>query len=144
MAKRVALKDYVDLLGGYIGVWKGEYKPSNTSVIELTHYKTYGEIPTTGHSAYAGFSILTLHDPDRKLLIGGTLISGACTTFGEIFTGVTIHGTSNAELTYNNNFCVAGHILPSSSGMPEIVRITKLAFSWQITLTVTLQRYFRE
>lgn len=117
---RVALKDYVDEVGGYTVVWTGTL-PANANVANLSKYKVYGNTSLTNvHDQSSGLLFVTFVGVDDAD-IGGTLVSGPCNNGGHICTGVTLMHDGNNLVPYINK-CWFQHI----NGSNDMIRCSNL------------------
>lgn len=133
---RVALKDYVNEVGGYTVVWTGTL-PANTNVVNLTKYKVYGDTSLTNeHNQNSGLMFVTFVGVDDAD-IGGTLVSGPCNTGGHICTGVTLMHDGSSLIPYVNK-CWFNHV-DASSG---VIRCSNLYKTFNKDMKVYAQRIF--
>ena len=105
---RVALRDYVNEVGGYTVVWTGTLT-ANTNMANLTKYKVYGDTSLTNeHNQNSGLMFVTFVGVDDDD-IGGTLVSGPCNIGGHICTGVTLMHDGSNLIPYVNK-CWFHHV----------------------------------
>lgn len=133
---RVALRDYVNEVGGYTVVWTGTLT-ANTNTANLTKYKVYGDTSLTNkHNQNSGLMFVTFVGVDDAD-IGGTLVGGPCNNGGHICTGVTLmHDGSN--LTPYVNKCWFQHV----NGSTDMIRCSSLYKTFNKDMKVCAQRIF--
>lgn len=133
---RVALRDYVNEVGGYTVVWTGTL-PANTNVVNLTKYEVYGDTSLTNeHNQNSGLMFVTFVGVDDAD-IGGTLVSGPCNNGGHICTGVTLMHDGSNLIPYVNK-CWFLHV----NGGNDMIRCSNLYKVFNKDMKVYAQRIF--